>query len=75
MSQVLDFLGNELKVGDEIIRAGAYKSFYKGIVLGFEERKRYGRPAMMVKIKSRDWRGNFNSKPGYTYSRRLIKQK
>ena len=75
MSQVLDFLGNELKVGDEIVRAGAYKSFHKGIVLGFEERKRYGIPQIMVKIKSRNWKGNFNSKPGYTYSYRLIKQK
>ncbi len=72
MSQVLDFLGNELKIGDEVILAGL-KRFKKRIIHSFVEKEEgwgnYKHKVLYVGVKSSN-----TSKPGYTFPQRLIKQ-
>jgi len=61
---VTDYLGNELKIGDKVVRVGI-KRLIPGTVIKFGGRG--------VGVLSERWNGTPKSKPGYTYSNRLIK--
>ena len=70
--KIVDYLGNELKVGDKVLRTGR-RTFVWGEITGFRVRQQYGRMVNYVGVKSQ-YSGMKNDKPGYTYPHRLIKQ-
>ena len=63
---ITDYFNNELKIGDKVVRVGI-KRLIPGTVVKFG--------GIGVGVLSERWGGGPKSKPGYTYSNRLIKIK